>query len=128
MFPANAVVLFVEADDIRSLLDLVVASDEHTIEVLDHAETVTAEGQIVRTVACSTISKVKGLFAVEWVPRVGVGHGHLADGKSVEHAPSIVSNVVDDGTLARVKCDPESPSLPLNQRVVCDRERRSFWL
>ena len=114
VLPANAIVLLMQTDDIRSMLDLIVSSNQHAIKVLDHTETIASKGEIVGTVASSAISKVKGLLPVKWIPSVGVWDRHLADGKAVEHAASVVGHVVDDGAFAGVESDSESPSLPFD--------------
>lgn len=74
MLPVDAVVLFMNADDIRRFLAFPIRANDDAVEVFDYAETVAAKLKIVGTVTKTAVAKVEGLFAVEGRARVGVGY------------------------------------------------------
>lgn len=75
VLPADAIVLLMDANDIRSDFALAIRAGDHTVEVLDHAETVAAELQIVSAVPEAAVAEIEGLLAVEGGARVSVGDG-----------------------------------------------------
>lgn len=84
MLPVDAVVLFVNADDVGSYLSVTVSPYDHAVKILDDTETITPELQIVSTMTKTTITEVEGLFTVEGWSWVGIGNGlrtRLAEAK-----------------------------------------------
>jgi hypothetical protein len=77
VFPVDAVVLFVDADDVWRLLALAVRADDHAVKILDDSQAVAAELQVVGAVAETTVTEVEGLFAVEWRPWICIWDGLL---------------------------------------------------
>lgn len=72
MFPVDAVVLLVNADDIWRLLAGAVGINDYAIEVFDHPKAVAAQLQIVCTMAKATVTEVEGLLTVEGWTWVGI--------------------------------------------------------
>jgi hypothetical protein len=65
MLPADAIVLLVQADNIRVDFRLAVRTDNNRIEILNHAETVAAQREVVGAVTGASIAEVEGLLAVK---------------------------------------------------------------
>lgn len=65
VLPIDAVVLFVDTDYVWCLLSRAISSDNNTVKILDHAQAVTAELQVICAMAKTTIAKVESLLAVE---------------------------------------------------------------
>ena len=65
VLPVDAVVLFMNTDNVWCFLTLAIGTYDHAVEVLDDAQAVTAELQIVRAVAEATVAEVEGLLAME---------------------------------------------------------------
>ena len=53
---------------------------------------------------------------------------HFAYAQPVEYTSTVIVYIVEDGTFARVEGDSESPLLPLDERIISDSERGTFWL
>jgi hypothetical protein len=109
-------------------LRLTIVSNNDSIEVLDHTKTIATKGEIVGTITSTSVTKVEGLLAVEGRASISIRNSHLADAHAVHDAPSIIANIVEDGTLARIEGDAKAPLLPLDERLICDFERGSFRL
>lgn len=73
VLPADAVVLLVHADDVGCDFALAVGAGDDAVQVLDHAQAVTAELEVVRAVPEAAVAEVERLLAVEGCARVGVG-------------------------------------------------------
>jgi len=146
VFPVNTVILLVNTNNIRRLLRRAIRTHDDAVEVLDHAEAVAAELQVVAAVAQAAVAEVEGLFAVERGAGVGVGDGlqlisiaklvcgwrrysyHLAESEPVKDAAAVVVDVVDDCAFAGIEGDAEAPFLPFDESVVCDCEARPVGL
>lgn len=128
VFPADTFVLFVQADDIGVDLALAFVVDDDGVKVLDYAQAITAQSEVVGAVAGSTVTEIKSLLSLERRTCVCIRDSHLTDRKSVGDTSAIVVDIVNDSTLARVEGDTETPFLPLDQRFVADLERRTIRL
>ena len=73
VLPVDPVVLLVDADDVGRFLAFPVRAHDHAVQVLDHAQAVAAELEVVGAVAEAAVAEVEGLLAVEWGARVRVG-------------------------------------------------------
>ena len=93
VFPANAVVLFVDAYDVFHRHGLTGGVRKDGAEVVDGAQAVTAEFEIVGHDAGAGVAKVEGGFFVERVAGVGVRDVHVGEGKAVEEASVLVANL-----------------------------------
>ena len=96
--------------------------DEHSIDVLDCTQTVTAEREVVGGAPGAGVAEVERLFAVEGRAWVAVGHGHFGEGEAVEDVAAFVGNVMENSAFARVEAHSETPLLPFDERVVADFE------
>jgi len=74
VLPADTIVLLVQTDSVRQFRCATVGLCEQGVEVLDHPETVAADGKVIGSVTTTTITKVKGLLAVVRGSRIGVGN------------------------------------------------------
>lgn len=98
MLPANAVILLMEADDVRRAVSCTIGAVQNAIKILSNVsteprishvihsraylndpKTVASKLEIIRTVANAPIAKIEGLLAVEWIARISVGNRHIAD-------------------------------------------------
>ncbi len=77
VLPTDAVVLFMDADDIFHGHGLALGVREDGTEVVDRPKTVAAEFQVVGHYAGAGVTKVKGGLFVEWATGVGVGDVHV---------------------------------------------------
>lgn len=144
VFPADAVVLFVQAHHVRRDLGSPVGPRADPVKVLDHAEAVAAQRKVVGAVTRSTVTKVEGLLAWEHASWIGVWHRHFTHAESVHDASSGEVDVVDCRSFARaggkwspmvsywtncervswlrlahlLEADPETPILPLNELSI----------
>jgi pyrroline-5-carboxylate reductase len=83
-----------QADNVRMHFRLTVRPYDDPIEVLNHAETITAKRQIICTIAGSTITKIESLLAVKWRASITIRNSHFADTHAIYDASAIVANVV----------------------------------
>ena len=65
VLPVDAVILLMNADNVRSFLAVPIGSNDHTIQVLDHSQAIAPKLKIVGAVAETAVAEVEGLFAVE---------------------------------------------------------------
>jgi hypothetical protein len=72
MFPTNAIILLVKTNCVRQNLDTTIGLRDHSVEVFDHTEAITAQGKVVGHVSSTTVAKIKGLLAMEWRSRIGI--------------------------------------------------------
>ena len=127
VFPLDAVVDFVGADGVRSGRRRAIRAHDAAVEVLDHAETVTAELEVVGCDACTDVAEIEGALAVDGVAGVAVGHEHLGEREAVEGAAAVEGEIVQGEALAPVEADAESPFLPFDE-VAGDGEGGAFGL
>ncbi|RDL38691.1 uncharacterized protein BP5553_03031 [Venustampulla echinocandica] len=123
----DAGVLLVEADDILQLDRVAARVGAVAIEVLDVAETIAAQAELVRRDTQPNIAHVKRLLPVERLARVSIGNRHFRDGQSIENVAPVVRHVVQNEPLPVVEADPEPPLLPLHE-VAVHVERRAVGL
>ena len=139
MLPANAVVLFVQADGVGQLLGLAVCTGDDGIEVLNDTQAVAANGQVIGHVTTATIAEIESLLTMVWGSWIGVWDRllllvlslvsarswlthHLTNSQPVHDTAAIVPDIVNRRTLTRVEGDTEPPLLPFNKRFVGDLE------
>ncbi len=93
VFPADAVILFVDANDVLHGHGLAVGIRENGAKVVDGAQAVTAEFEIIGHHTCTGVTKIKGCFLVERGTGVGVGDVHVGKGETVEEASAVVADL-----------------------------------
>lgn len=132
VLPADARVLLVHA---HAVLDrgggaLVVGDDGR--DVLDVAQAVAAELEVVGHGAGAGVPQVVRRLLVVGVPGVGVGDVHVGQRQAVEQRAGVVAHVVQHHALPLVEAHAERPLLPLQGLArLAGRghlERRSFGL
>src|ERR1700722_4296053 len=114
VLPADAVVLFVQADRVGDDPGLTVAADDGGVKVVDDAETVAAELKGVGEGPRTVLAPVEEVLAVLSGGRVEVRHVHLVDGGTLDHRPTIIGKIVQHQALAVGEADPQRPALPLD--------------
>lgn len=124
----EAGVLLVKADDVLQLDRVALGIGAVAIEVLDVAETVTSEAELVGGNAHADIANVEGLLPVVRPSRVAIGHCHLRHGEPVEDVAVVVRDVVKDEAIASVEADSELPLLPRHLILFRGAEGRALWL
>lgn len=75
VLPADAIVLLMDTDNVRSEFTTSVWPSDDAVEIFDHSETITAQLQVVRAVPEATVAEVEGLFTMERRTGISVGHG-----------------------------------------------------
>lgn len=132
VFPADASVLLVDADDVVHGERLAFVVGEEARKVVDAAEAVAAKFEIVGHDACTSVAEVEGRLAVEGGTRVGVRDVHVREGEAVEEGPVVVADVVDDHAFTLIEAVTEGPFLPVDNVAGfsrwCDGEACSFRL
>ena len=93
VFPADAGVLFVDADDVFHGQGGAFVVREEAVEVVDGAQTVAAEGEVVGHDAGAGVAEVEGGFAVERGAGVSVGDVHVGEGEAVEQGAAVVADL-----------------------------------
>ncbi|KIH93155.1 hypothetical protein SPBR_02543 [Sporothrix brasiliensis 5110] len=112
VLPGDAGVLLVHADDVGHGVRRAARVGHHAVHVVDGAEAVAAQLQVVGHDAGARVAEVKGLLLVERVARVRVGDGHVAEAEPVEERAPVVVHVVQHHALALVEADLDVPLLP----------------
>lgn len=113
VLPEETRVLLVDADDVGGVDGLAFGVAENRGDVVDTAEAVAAELEVVGCQTSTDVTQVKGTLAVERVARVTVRDGHVGERQAVEQGAVVVVNIVEDHALSLVEADLEVPLLPL---------------
>lgn len=126
VFPPDAVVLLVDADDVVHWEGVAGGVVQDRADVVDGAEAVASEFEVVGHDARAGVAEVEGGFLVVGVPGVGVGDVHVGERESVEEGAVVVVDVVEDHAFSKVEADLEVPLLPVDGaaevREVADGE------
>ena len=83
MFPTDPVVLLVNADHVLTDARLTIALDKHGIKIFDDAQTIATKCEVIGRTASSSITKVEGLLAMKWRPRVTIRYSHFRKTETV---------------------------------------------
>ncbi len=94
MFPEDAVVDFVAAYDVGKFDWVAGSVVMPSIEVLDLAETVTTEFEVVGIDAGTVATEVKCSFSGVRSSTITIRHEHLGEREAVEHASIVISHIV----------------------------------
>ena len=131
VLPEDAEVLLVQADGVGNLDGFTTAVVQHSVEVVDLAQAVTAQRERVGQRPDACLADVEGVLAVVFLLGVSVRHHQLGQRGSVDDGtfPSLVlvTDAVEHETLTAGVAHPEAPFLPGNQ-IPVDVEARSFGL
>ena len=100
---------------------------EDGIEVVDLAQAVAAQRELVDLLAKLVLAGVEVVLPEPDRARIGVGHHHLRDRRPVDHWPVLQRDLVQHQSLTLIEPDPERPTLP-GDRVTVDREARTLRL
>ena len=114
VFPADAGVLFVDADDVVHWEGVARVVGDEGREVVDAAQAVAAEFEVVGHDAGAGVAEVEGGFAVEGGAGVGVGDVHVGEGEAVEEGAVVVADVIEDHAFTLVEAVAEGPLLPVD--------------
>lgn len=112
VFPENAVVLLVAADDVGELDGGARGVVVPRVEVLDRAQAVAAETEVVGVDSRAVVAQIESRFARVWGARVAVGHEHFRQREAVEQAAVVVADVVQGQAFAVVEAKAKGPFLP----------------
>lgn len=127
VLPQHAVVLFVHADGIGDAHRVTVIVGDVAVEVVDDAEAVAPELEVVGVLAEQVLAGVEIADPESGVAGVAVGHDHLGHARPREHGAVVEAHVVQHESLAGVEVDAQRPVLPLHVRAG-DREARPLGL
>jgi hypothetical protein len=132
VLPADAVILLMDADDVGHLEWIALRVVENGREVLDAAETIASELEVVSHDACAAVTKIESCLLVEWVAWISVWDVHVRKGQAIEEWTAIVVDIIEDHAFTEVEADLEVPLLPGDCMAllaeVGDCETCSFWL
>ena len=102
VLPADAAVLLVNTHAVGQVHRLAFVIGDDGGEVLDVAQAVAAQLQVVGHGAGAGVAEVEGRFLVEWVAWVRVRDVHVGEGKAVEERSRVVRDVVQDHAFTLV--------------------------
>lgn len=93
VFPANAGVLLMNADDVFHGKGLTVRGGEDGGQVVDRSQAVAAEFEIVGHYSRARVAKVEGRLAVERSAGVPIGDVHIGQGCTIDETSIIVPDL-----------------------------------
>ena len=125
----DAAILLMEANDVLQLDSATLGVSPVSVEVLNVAQAVAAEAQLVGSDTEADITNIESLLAVVGHTGIAVWHSHLREGETVEHITVVIGNIIQAQTIAVVEADVELPLLPSNLVAVASNvERCTFGL
>lgn len=93
VLPADAGVLLVDTDYVLHGHWLPLVARYDSAQVVDRAQAVAAQFQVVRHGARTGVAEIKGRFLVERCPGVTVGDVHIGECQAVEETAAIISHL-----------------------------------
>ena len=114
VFPTDTGIHFVHADGILHLDWFTLLIVDPPVKVLDDAETVAAESEIVGSCAGAAFAEIVGGFAMVWRPGVAVGDRHLSESEAIEDGASVIADISKNGSFTVIESQSELPLLPID--------------
>ena len=118
MFPADSIILLVQADHVFADRGCSVYFGQYSIKVLDNSQAIAAQCEVICGTPGTCVAKVECLLAVERGSWISIRDRHLTQGESVENAAPIISHVMEHGSFSWSEAKAKSPLLPLYQVSV----------
>ena len=132
VLPPDAAVLLVDADYVVHGQGLAGGVVQDRADIVDGAEAVASELEVVCHDTGSGIAKIEGRLLVIGVAGVGVWDVHVGERQSVEEGAAVIVDVIENHAFSQVEANLEVPLLPVNGtaevREVADGERSTLWL
>ena len=122
VFPADAGVLLVHAHDVLHRQGLALVIRNESRDVVDAAQTVAAQSEVVGHDAGTGVAQVKGGFAMEGGSGIAVRDVHVGESQAIEEGAIVVADIVEDHAFTLVEAVAEGPFLPVD-----DLTRLSGW-
>jgi len=93
VLPTNSCILLVHTNRVLHWYSFSLAVRKHGTEVVDRAQAVAAELEIVRHDTSTGIAQVESSLLMERMPWVSVGYIHVRERKAVKQTSSVISNL-----------------------------------
>lgn len=113
VLPANPAVLLVDADAVLEWNGRTLVVGDDGTQVLNVAQAITAQFEIVGHGASTGIAEVECRLLVVRVTGVAVGNVHIREGQAVKQGARVVSDIVENHAFTLVVAHAERPLLPV---------------
>jgi len=130
VFPTDTGIDFVHTNAVLHLDGFTLLVVDPSVEVLDNAEAITAQCEIIGRGAGAAFTEIISRLTVVRGSRITVRDGHLSKRQTIKDGSTVVTDITEYGTFAVVECHAESPFLPGDEFGVlrCNGEADTLGL
>jgi hypothetical protein len=118
VLPTNTSIDFVHANCVLHLDRLTLLIVDPSVKVLDDAEAIASESEIVGGGTGSAFTEIVRRLAMVRRSRIAVRDSHLSESQAVKDGSAVVADISEDGAFAIIKGQAELPLLPGDDFVV----------